>query len=1005
MRLQIAAGKLGVVYLLGALMILFPSVMGCQKTGKSASNSGDSQVNDDEDWVDPTRPLPPTPIAKKTPQLPALEKLKRSIKWEQLTQSATPPVKGDFKYPEKPYRNRAEFNHALFLFRATCIDEFLQRNPDHPQAQQVAEFLRRCLRHEIVGDDVWLDLHDVARQLVDVESMTEADPLLLGYFGLTAIKSGQGELARKALLHSLAGFQKTDYSSRHIVRIARAYANLLLQTVPHRDVVYHAQEAFSGPATYWLNKDLKATPKQHGLVCYEMRLGMKVIYDPLKNFGDRSGNYHGPPSVNQRYISEENDLPEYIDAFLHGVDYSEAAWAWRGEGVAATVPESIFIQFHDRLAKAAVYFEKAWEICPAFAITAEAAIPSAHDDIGKMNEWLERAYEAQDDGGFCLSAVSNFLLPRWGGSHEMAVELARKYTLKSDDPDSALGLAIPDTLWGIQFSDKNLSFYKDEKLMDLAIDRLEKMIEVRDDKSWDYTQLQLKNRLLGLLMAARYRPDDETVALAKELLPDLSPEFENGFTGRNPEIAVASLAEFKGIEKSGIRNTLLPRLLNFQPQSANFDEINKKAGDILKEKKTAAERMIWEYFVDEATFRRDLLSRKWVNLHDFDARFRWDGLYPYNSRVQHGDSILLVSEPGSAQLIGSGSGFGESFAVEFDIEFHDIYGDRASSGVGLYGPDGHYFMIGFNPRIGFVFGGIWCSAVKRPKYSMSKELDQTRFKAQVLFYRGHADVFINGVFQDTYASPEIDPKQGFMLCSNFSENGCSSVEYRNIRIKKLDPMPRTVDSVIDWLGQVYEATGYSTVALQQGNLLTRKGRIQEAYECYDRAEKAGHPSDEVNFFRALSAMHENHWNKTVSFLRRTVHEVTPVSSRYKNHLYGDKVVNPDLQNEALFLLCLVLCAAPDENVYDEKLYQQALSTLGRIEGPMANTQRMVAAAVKAARDGEFQKARQVLQMAYRQVHPRTMQILNSTYRPAIMQGKKIVLDQGSMNDRFLLFDP
>ena len=106
----------------------------------------------------------------------------------------------------------------------------------------------------------------------------------------------------------------------------------------------------------------------------------------------------------------------------------DLAWDARGGGWASTVTAEGWRGFEDHLAKAAAAANEAYKLHPELPEPATAMIRVAMGSGGREDQmkWFDRALGAQADFGRAYSALLNALMPRWGGSNDEIMALARK---------------------------------------------------------------------------------------------------------------------------------------------------------------------------------------------------------------------------------------------------------------------------------------------------------------------------------------------------------------------------------------------------------------------------------------------------------------------------------------------------------------------------------------------------------------------------------------------------
>jgi GYF domain 2 len=146
----------------------------------------------------------------------------------------------------------------------------------------------------------------------------------------------------------------------------------------------------------------------------------------------------------------------WLERVLAGEAHVQAAWAARGSGYANTVNEQGWAIFAERLTQADTCYTEAWRLAPERALAPSRLIYVA---MGRSREeemvrWFERALDAQIDYPNAWSNFGFALRPRWHGSHNAMLRLARV----------ALDAKRYDTTIPLQVNELLSDFHQDLKL-------------------------------------------------------------------------------------------------------------------------------------------------------------------------------------------------------------------------------------------------------------------------------------------------------------------------------------------------------------------------------------------------------------------------------------------------------------------------------------------------------------------------------------------------------------
>lgn len=851
---------------------------------------------------------------------------------EQPTQSKVEKPPTEFEYPAQAFKNTAELNQEWYRFRANCIDEYeAYSEASDDKKKRVREFLERMLRHELVDDDNWREVFQLGSTLIDPDNLESEDPLLAGQVGIAAMWGGDGELAEKLLIHAIKTFPSHRYSARHVCRVISAYVHLTHRTF-HPTNVNEVAQMVGNSFHYWLTQDLKATPREHGLVILELKTAVKRAYFPAQNGHPPKRQVALSPAI--KFFGSQEGIPPWIKAMLLGMRDFEDAWMMRGQFLAARTDPRRLQNFYRILEASHKQFEAAWEIAPCFSIPAEYMVATSLRDPERRWMWFNKAYEAQDDGGNALRELMHYLVPRWGGSYaDMRMVADKIAELGAAD---ANGFAH-HVMCYYRLNDEDTTFYQDELLAKQAVQSLDDMIALRDEKSWDFTAQQLRNIKFVFMVKADY--DSRSIVDAGKQLgemmsskqmvrygPAFHPEFYFGLHHAkiNPDVD-----QEKNLAAKQACNEFFITELEYE-NLAPFVKQQLESG-------AEEERQYWKLLASRLKLIRGFHLDEW---QDFDMtcwKLDWGWLTEEIADFSQADRIKLASAPGNPHFIHFNAPLKDYFAIEFDLEFDADYGLRGGTGFEVATATGTSFTVGLNHRPGTLI-------LKKQKFVEDTEFQifathevQKKNRVMIAVYQGRIEIYLNGVFQRTWANPEIEQVRRIAFITNLEGQGCSQTTISRIRLKKLkgEPIPDDAFAKVDYFDAILDTLDHSNAWFQKAKAQLTMTKVDEALDSLGQAAERNHRKDEVSFLRSLIHIHRGEWKEALESLQFAVDADVKFDRRYALL----KLVSDNRVEDRLFALALVLLAAPDESLMDEQLYNKITKQFELASTPSAYCQK------------------------------------------------------------------
>ena len=302
-------------------------------------------------------------------------------------------------------------------YRATLVDTFnrigLKKNPAL-DARAVA-YLEKMSRFFACEDAEPVPPIADTASIEDLLPLGQAlisggcdDPLVLFCHGHLLLKSYSPDEALAQLRNAFAKFKAGQYPD---LCVARAAHDLI--RVTDAEAEQHDARAES-----WARLT-KLCQGKHSSI--QRRLVIDLI-------GIETNGFNSVPFALLQL--REPDADPWIASALKGLTHISSAWGARGGSSASAVGEAEWKEFFEDLGHARDELTAAWKIAPELPEAPTGMIAVAMGAGERLDEktdtWFERARAAQVDYTPAYDHQGTALLPRWGGSHQQMLNLARQ---------------------------------------------------------------------------------------------------------------------------------------------------------------------------------------------------------------------------------------------------------------------------------------------------------------------------------------------------------------------------------------------------------------------------------------------------------------------------------------------------------------------------------------------------------------------------------------------------
>lgn len=227
----------------------------------------------------------------------------------------------------------------------------------------------------------------------------------------------------------------------------------------------------------------------------------------------------------------EKESPWLVNV-IGGELHLDKAWAERGGGWGYNVSDSDWEGFAEHLKRAENCFKRAWKICPERPHAATGMITvsmgASENPHEAMQEWFQRAIDAQLDYSSAYHRMFSGLRPRWHGTHEQMLQLGR-LAASTERFDTDVPYMLCESLWRILHdfqNDEGDGFLRENEVFDEVESVCRKYID-------QYQQQDCESPWWHTVLAG-FAFLDERYELAKDQINELDGELNEETLSRFP---------------------------------------------------------------------------------------------------------------------------------------------------------------------------------------------------------------------------------------------------------------------------------------------------------------------------------------------------------------------------------------------------------------------------------------------------------------------------------------
>jgi tetratricopeptide (TPR) repeat protein len=600
--------------------------------------------------------------------------------------SSEPP--SEFRYPAKAM-TRLEFFKAGTDFNRIGIEHFLKQEIpglDDKAKSTAAEYMHEVLDATQIenADEEWARLNKKGSGLGADYPALQKDPMFKVCYGIAAASDHDLKKCYILLSQALEEFTVQDYPTRCSIYAHRVITVFHWEGEPARqDNIRYAMRCVA--IKYWLENDLRANPEEHPFVLDEVLAVMSVAvrindWEMLNVLVDS--------------IKKNEKLPPWLKAMLVGNYEFHLGYAWRGSGFADTVTDEGWEKLELYTRKAAVYFDKAYKINPYFPQAATELITISQLGFSEESEehWFERAIEHDPGSMEAFEAITNALLPKWGGSNEEVFDLLKSHAVDdSNVPHANTDIAVSflNSLYMIRqgngLSKKEFGeFCKEDDRATIILNVIEHLIE-SDQETMMFGKIREKEYFLTLkalfaTLTGKLPLADEAFQKLSKYNQDAVRMFQSTGASFATDRAYAYVATSEYQADAGDLKKLVGE--SYETRQKNWKEILPIAESLSENVSPANGGRFFKQLADQIKLERNFLQGEEVPLKFSDDFMMWNVrdsrqltfVSPDEAIIDNRKHELvfllesLIEMPGDKQ-------------IDLDITFPTIKDDSRNAGV------------------------------------------------------------------------------------------------------------------------------------------------------------------------------------------------------------------------------------------------------------------------------------------------------------------------------------
>ncbi len=511
-------------------------------------------------------------------------------------------------------------------------------------------------------------------------------------------------------------------------------------------------------------------------------------------------------------LARVDAAPPWLRHMIAGAYRLELAWQYRGRGWASEVSDENGKHYTEELEKAARHLSYAWHLHPErhqpAVLMISVTLGGVSDQYGTSATWFQRAIDARFDAYDAYERYRSTLEPRWGGSFEEMIALARA-SLLTGRYDTSVPQQALNTLFVIQSADLGQSIKVTSRadarsLLQLYIDGHAKAVTEAQDTKAPIRPLASASAAALCVQARRFADARKLLAGSEDPIPQLKRELARLW---EPSVLGAA-AVFASADDEELVLDMFSRMRGGFDSARPREELEALRDRLANAQATAQEPRALPFFQHANTLVKRALAYQtgeWVPLTFEEEGAGWAFSAPDWRIVD--DKTLWMSNTRTAGKSVMQADLLNRVPLPFVVEFDCV--PKGSTGpIGIIGAmvgtreieavestfiNSRFFGVDDSPR------AVMVTSHRDAGVNLGVNLQAAPpYRIRVKCWPQWYTILVNGFRYMDQADPSFNPVPMVSFGSGFVFDNVyqlGEVTLSNIRIRKLNSIPPPTDVV------------------------------------------------------------------------------------------------------------------------------------------------------------------------------------------------------------------
>ena len=464
---------------------------------------------------------------------------------------------------------------------------------------------------------------------------------------------------------------------------------------------------------------------------------------------------------------------------IGGEMHIDKAWEGRGGGWGYDVTQEGWDEFGDHLRRAENCFTRAWKLTedrpqPAAGMIT-VSMGAGENPNREMQQWFERAINAQLDYSPAYHRLLRGLMPRWHGSHQQMLQLGR-LAMQTERFDTGVPYMLCEATWRVLddlHNDQGDDLLDDDRLREDVMQVCRRYIDFLESQQCDTDWWQTV--LLGFCYLT------EQWDTAKELIDRLDKQLDDN-----------ALARFPLQRKRVVSEVLMRRGLHHERIAEAMQAIrDERRGEAIVAIESLLEDEDGDLDEDVVAALRDRLQAvRWevafekgdeVDLATGDDLAGWNALA--GKWVRRPTGAIRGEAAGEGLLLRCNANFGDRWILSGELVRGGSSSSKRTAGVYLYAGRQREHAVLYSPAYEWLSYG-WIGNLSSHERPFRPKSDVVPF--EIHFDRGTIDVWLDyRHLVNDYSLKAYDSDQARQIVLGTAISyGDAVLTYRNLAIRR-----------------------------------------------------------------------------------------------------------------------------------------------------------------------------------------------------------------------------